>query len=624
MILSGRDSNDGNGDAGGRGAGGSGGAVSPMVLAEGLRDVAAQAGVVAPDLVEGRTRQVFVGLPMDELAGRLADILGRKDGSEGLFLYGDDVVMVERETGEVRVMRPVVFRTWIVEERGVVPVKKWNEETGQITKAGFSKDQADVVLSSGILRKRLPVLTEVRMVRLPVAVGEVLRLLPMGYDEATGIYTAGTLDYLKEGEMEVGEAVDYFYELFRWFGWRQVERDFAIHLAALVTMYGRGLYEGKAPMFVYNANIQESGKSTCSAYVTWLVYGSRKIKPLLKDKEDKLQELLNSMALAQVPYVNFDNVAWGNAPIQTVLLDTWISNDEWDFRVLGGNVMKAPRLRGVTLLSGNDLKVSPDLNRRSLIVDMWNPVAGSERELPDNVVMLDGVFFRQERHRVDGLRALWALVRGWWEAGRPLGPGRLLGSFEDWARYAPGVVTWAGKLRGEEWDCMKEGVNQDIGDKESREYQDLARLAIAEFGWDEEKGGMRDAFEVTVVQFAGVARRHGKATHSLWPEVDVEGVLSTEGQRNGFKFEAPKNCGYEPTDFMAETNELPQELMVMKLRAASEWLSPKTRSSFGKHLEPKINDRHFKGPDGRTYHVRKKACAPPARYTVTLADVKRR
>lgn len=616
-------------------AAGGAAAVSPMALAEGLRDTAAQAGVASPPLVAGRARQVSVKLPLDELAERMADMLGRKDGSEGLFLYGDEVVTVQALTGEIRVMKPVVFRTWIVADRGVVPVVKWVQETGEVIKGGFSKDQADVVLNSFIFRDRLPVLRKVHKVRLPVVEeGEdgaaCVRLLPLGYDAATGIYTAGTLDYLREGEMEPVEAATYFYKLFQYFGWKQVDRDFAIHLAALVTMYGRGLYDGKAPMVVYNANMQESGKTTLATYVTWLVHGTRQTMTLMKDEETKLKEELNSVALNGLPYVIFDNVTWGNAPVRTELLDTWISNAEWPLRKLHTQSMAAPVLEGVTLMTGNELKLSPDLSRRSLMVDLWNPETGAERALhekPADMVMMDGLFFQQERYRVEGLRALWALVKGWYAAGRPAGVGRILGSFESWSRYAPWVVAWAGNLQGLALDCMADGENPDIGDTTTRQYQQLARLAIAEFGPHPEEGFMRESFEILVKEFAGVARRNEVATHNLYPEMTVEDVLATEQRRDGFKFEpvpgAKSAAVADVDDWMSGAAEETQEGMVLKVRQASEWLNAKTRSAFGKGLDSNIKGRWFKGPDGLTYHVLK-APNPPARYLVKRVVEKRR
>jgi hypothetical protein len=582
-----------------------------MSLADGLRDVARKAGIPEPEAVASEARMIYLNLAPDELAAKVAGILGNLDGSEGLFMYQDEIVTVEPEGGKLTVMKASAFRTWLPSARSVVPVKSWTKE-GEPLKGGLTKDQAEVILNSDILKRQLPVISAVHHVRMPWLDDERdergfrrLRLLKRGYDRATGIFTAGTLDF--EEDMDFFEATSYFYDLFKTFAWRNEARDFAIHLAALVTMFGRGLYEAKAPMFVYNANIQESGKTTLASYVTWLIHGTMATKPLLQDQETKLQETLNSMALNGAAYAIFDNVNWGTKPVATVLLDQWISNPEWDFRRLNTNSMVAPKLRGMTLMTGNALKLSTDLDRRSLMLDLWNPVVGADRVLPQDATLIDGRFFSDVQNRKKGLKALWALIREWDTSGRPEKPGKLLGSFEGWAACVPSIVWHAGKqCGGHNWDCMTKSSNEDIGDKDAREYRALAEMALAEFGRAEDGVTMQATFEVTVQQFAGVARRNSVATFALWPESDVDAVLTTEGKKDGWKYEPPKTDEFPPP-----------EDEVLRVRSASEWLTPKTRSSFGKALDTRLNDLFFSGPDGNLYHVKKRVRMSPARYAVT-------
>ena len=581
------------------------------LLADGLRDVARDAGIPEPEAVASEARMIYLGLAPDELAAKVAGILGNPDGSEGLFLFQDEIVTVEAESGKLKPMKSASFRTWLPDARSVLPVKSWTKE-GEPQKGGLTKDQAELILSSDILRRRLPEIRAVHRVRMPWLDDQKdergfrkLRLLPRGYDKASGIFTAGTLDF--EENMELFDAVEYLHSLFRTFAWRNEARDFAIHLAALVTMFGRGLYEAKAPMFVYNANIQESGKTTLAWYVTWLIHGTKATKPLLQDQDTKLQETLNSMALAGVAYTTFDNVDWGNKPVKTELLDQWISNDEWDFRRLNTNSMVAPKLAGVTLMTGNNVKLSTDLQRRSLMVDLWNPLAGADRVLPPSATLIDGHFFADEENRKKGLKALWAIFREWDKAGRPKKEGKLLGTFESWAAVVPAIVWHAGKeCGGGRWDCMAPSSNEEIGDKDAREYRALAEMALAEFGRAEDGVTMLATFEITVQQFAGVARRNSVATFALWPESDVDAVLSTEGKKDGWKYEPVKTDEFPPPD--DET---------MRARSASEWLTPKTSSSFGKALDTRLNDLFFTGPDGLPYHVKKRPRMSPARYAVT-------
>lgn len=603
-------------------------------LSAGLASLREDAGLPPAEKAQIEAPLLNVNLPIDDLANRVADLLKASDGRWGLYRSDEAIVTVDESRGGRKAMTARGFRTWLPQVRGVFPVAKWIE-TGETDENGnkikkplkgeLTKDQAETMLDpNGVLQAKLPVLNGIHMVRLPVLdAGDLdergnprLRLLQHGYDAGTGIYTCRNgVDY--RTDMDFDEAVNYFWNLFRWFGWRTPQRDFAIHLAAILTMYGRGIYLGKAPMFFYNANIQESGKTTLASYVTWLTHGTMRTRPLLPDAEDKLMEALNTAALRGNPYVFFDNVNWHDKPVETVLLDEWLSNDEREFRKLGGNDEGAVKLRAMTLGTGNNATLSTDLQRRTLIVDLLNRQSGAERELPKSVKILDSAFFADEQNRRDGLAAAWAILRDWNADGRPAWPGKELGSFNQWTRIIPAIVLHAGKKAASaEWNCMVPSTNEEIGDKESVEFRKLAELALIEFGPGEDKE-MREVFEITVAQFAGVARRHAVATYALWPEKDIESVMQTEGKAGGWKFvsqaTATKAEAVDDVDMWSDGATGDE---VSRKRHASEWLSPKTRSSFGNALKGKLHERYYKGPDGHLYELKHRSRVTPARYEV--------
>lgn len=599
-------------------------------LADGLASLREDAGLPPAEKQQLEAPFVSVSLPIDDLAIRVADLLKASDGRWGLFRSGGEIVTIDESEGARKEMTARSFRTWLPTVRGVMPVARWvdteeRDEQGRAIKrpikGELTKDQAETILASEVLRSKLPVLRGINAVRLPVMDDELderglprMRLLDNGFDPKTGIYTTrGGLDY--EANVPFDDAVNYFWTLFRYFGWRTPNRDFAIHLTAILSIYGRGIYLGKAPAFVYNANIQESGKTTLASYAVWLVHGIPGTRPLLKDAEAKLEELLNTAALNADPYVFFDNVDWGSDPVKTVLLDEWLTNPRKIFRLLGGNRQASIELRATTVMTGNRVTLSTDLQRRSLMVDLLNRQSGSERELPEDVTIIDSGFFNNEENRKMGLACCWSILKEWDLNERPLRPGKLLGSFERWSAVMPSVVYFAGqKSAGLVWDCMADSVNEDIGDKESLEYKKLAEAALMEFGPDE-AGTMRDTLEITVAQFAGVARRNAVATRSLWPEQDVESVMQSEGKPGGWKFTAPTSSTKQVDDFVEFIEA--QDDDGGRKKSASEWLSPKTRSSFGNALKVRLHERYFRGPDGELYEFMHRRQVVPARYQIT-------
>jgi hypothetical protein len=131
----------------------------------------------------------------------------------------------------------------------------------------------------------------------------------------------------------------------------------------------------------------------------------------------------------------------------------------------------------------------------------------------------------------------------------------------------------------------------------------LAQLAIDELCMDED-GKLMDNAEVTVQQFAGLARRHGVYTYGLWPHTDLQSVLDTKGDKGGFKFIDP---GMDAGTVNEEEAEQVQ---------AAQWLVAKTRASFGKALHARLHERQFTSSCGVLYEFLHRKGVTPARYNV--------
>ena len=608
-------------------------------LGEGLKQLRADAQLPPPDGEELQACDFWTGLPLDDLAVRLADLLKHSDGRWGIFRMGDEIVRIDPVTRLPKKVTANWFRTWLPKGRNVVPYKSKKAELDPNTgrevlryiKDGLTKDQAEAVLEpGGALWLKLPVITAINPVPLPIW-GEGLderglrpiRLLKPGYDPASGILTLGDVHDLDgigfyDREMDLEDALNHLLITFQEFGWRNAKRDLPIHLAAAVTMFCRGLYVGKAPMFVYNANQQNSGKSRLAQWVTWLVAGGFATEGLLEDKDEALKQDLNAAARSLATYLIFDNVDWGTHEVKSAVLDDWLTQSERSMRGMNTQAKLVVPVGAVTLMTGNNLKLSTDLARRSLIVDIINRVPGSEKVLRPTTPVICERYFANDENRKKGLAAIWAMVREWDKAGQPKHAGKPLDSFEDWGELVPGIILHAGSVVPLGWDCMLPSSNADIGDVAGRNWRALAELAIAEFGPNEENV-MKESFEITVAQFAGVARRHGKATEKLWPEQDVEGVMETEDRVGGWRFKEEASDGAFGLD--DDATEAARE--ERRRWSASEWLTAKTRSSFGKALHRALNDRDYLGPDGNYYRMGQRIGAVPARYLVTRVTAAR-
>mgnify|MGYP000514731747 CR=1 FL=1 len=595
-------------------------------LGSGLAHLRDQAGLPPGAGEENKVPVLSVKLPIQTLISRVTELLKAPDGRHGLFRRGDDIGTIDPETGLFTVMTPKWFRTWLPKNRGVflqdgvIKSKDDNDEVQLIPREGeLTKDQCETLLiRGGELWVKLPVIRDVHPVKLPVLVHEEdmnekpvldergnvpIRLLKQGYDPRTGIWThKGALDF--DEDMDFDEAVNTLYKPFCTFGWRNELRDMAIHFAAIMSTFCRGLYDGPTPMFVYNANQRKSGKSVLAAVPGWLVTGSKAIMALLPDAEEALEKRLAAVANSNKPFLNFDNVDWKGKKIESGKLDGWLTGTEAEFQKFFTQDMVSKIYKTVTIMSGNKLELSEDLDRRSLMADLLNHLPVAETKPPKGAIVLDETWFRATENRKQMLSACWAIVREWDKAGRPKGPMGELGSFEPWSQIIPHLVYFAGNTAASKpWNCMMVSANTEIGDKDTRDFAHVCEMALVEFGRDDD-GQMQSQFEVTVAQLAGVARRHAKCGKFLYPISTIEDVLATENQRGGWSFRE-----HEQMVLDSEKDQARQ-------RQASEFLEAKTRSKFGLALKDRIHEKWFRGPDGQWYQFDHVSERTPAAYYV--------
>ena len=590
-------------------------------LAKGLAPLREAAGLPPGEGAELKARVLEVGRPREprppqRVAVECADMLKNETL---LFRMGKELGEIDPATGEWEAMDAHKFVTWIKNTAGIFPwTGDYRKADGGPVEAALGVEQARLILKSNDMRVKMPVIERIQHVKLPILREEKdarglnkIEMLKTGWDPRSLTFTTlGGPDY--DEKMDFDFAVNLLWKRFQHFSWRNRDRDWPIHLAAMLTMFCRGIFRGKAPMLVYSANIQESGKTTLAWFDTWITHGTIYSRPLLEDDDQALRDTMDTVAKERDPYLFFDNVDWGNKEVKSPLLDEWLTKRDHAFRVKGVSGQHKTRLECVTLLTANNCKLSADLQRRSLVCDLWNPLPAAERPpLPADAVFFDDEYFERQEERATYLAALYALVRRWDEDGRPLGPGRPLGSFRNWSMVVPSIVWHAGKAAGDcKWDCLAPSGNEMIGDQTSREYRELARRAIAEFGIAKE-GGLKGEFEISVAQFAGVARRHQIATVKLYPEKTTEDVRATEGAHGGWKYKRPATTfelAGDDDDGAIEEAE--------KNRQAAEWLSPKTRSSFGIALMDNLHDRQFKGPDGFLYLFKHVPNSAPVVYRV--------
>ncbi len=401
-----------------------------------LPRVAAATGANAPG--EGRSlssialHQTFASLCLE-----VAHSLGRAP----LFRRGESLVTVNESTGDVLPMTATRWRSW--HQRYFVFHAE--NKDGERRTVNAPQDKALCILASDQLRAELRELRAVNHLRLPVWRGEGterrLELLPEGYDDATKTFTVPLLAYDFNWRLEDAQAwLDATFGGFPFYesGELFARRSFSAHVGAMLGIFAVNLLPDGAvrPLIVVSGNQPGLGK-TLLVHAQLSPVHSR-IEDDSKPKSDEeLRNILEAAALAADPYLVLDDAA----NLQSHDLNRFITSPVHKPRVKGHSLRV--RCANVTQVfaTGNTLNLTEDLDRRTLVVDLFDPGKAADRIVNSP---LTNPFLFSDDYRAKACAAMWALLRHWDTNGFPPCGEAQKPSFEGYASIVGSVLVCAG------------------------------------------------------------------------------------------------------------------------------------------------------------------------------------
>lgn len=359
--------------------------------------------------------------------------------STPLFLRSGGLVTVDEESGATEPMDATRFVTW-AETYLVFGQHSGNGDEVRFVPKSISGELAAKILAADNFRRELRPLRGVHDVALPTWTDETktdVRLLPPGYDEGTGIFTAPAFDY--PTDLPPTDAWNFFFETYAQFPFAegkplQKNRSFAVQMAAHFTIFARLLFmDCLRPAFVFLANQSGSGKTLLARLALAPVFGPVAVESFPKGEEER-GKLLTTLVAEGRPYAFYDNV---KGHLSSAELEGFLTTPQRTGRILGQSAtVTAPNLATV-FVSGNQLSLSADLQRRILVCDLFCASEATEREF-DSPITDSWPSSPETRSRF--LAALWALMRHWQVQGCPRLEGRPLPSFESYSSIIGGLV----------------------------------------------------------------------------------------------------------------------------------------------------------------------------------------
>lgn len=583
-------------------------------LAQGLASLRSDVGLPPAEEHRMEAPTVNINLPIQKICGRVAELLKASDGRWGLYRRDKDIGFIDAQ-GKWETMTPRLLRTWLTDVRGILPVAKWTKgepdadgKPKHIPLEGeFTQDQAATILESGVLRAKLPEIKHIHRVRMPVLRDELderpgpcgtptsrrrgfrrLALLPEGYDAQSKTYTLGGYDF--DEAMEFDEAQKWLMSLLRYYPWGDCafgsmngSRSKAIIITGMLTVFGARLFSDRPPMFALTANEPGSGKGVLSRWMLQPVWGEPASSGWNHYDKKETKQALDAVAQNFGEYLFYDNVPkLSKGCIENSDLERWITQGRWGCRVLGTKGWFEGQLYAVTIMNGNGLRFNDDLERRTMLVDLFAPERSVDRERPRDQVDMDDDWFANVENMNKTLACLWSLIRYWDEFDRPgvmTSDGkkqRPLASFTGWSKGPPAIASAAGF-----GNALEKLEAPDVGNEEAGMFERLKRAILLEHG-------AGDRFTLKLSEIVAIARREELFVEKLWTVADV---LESERSKGGFVYHEPKDKA-----MVVESVE--------KRAQAERWMSFSMRSWWGKKFKERVaSGNHWRTLNGEVWVV---------------------
>lgn len=348
------------------------------------------------------------------------------------LVVGVDEEGIGRDSGAM-ILRPAT-KPWLREQ--FARVAKWERpgKKGAMVRTDPPPDAASAYLDR-VGEWNLRFLQGITQSPTMRADGTILQ--EPGYDPASGLlYDPGRVVFPKVADAPSREealaALETLEKPFRDFCFAG-EADRSVALTAVLTALVRPMFSS-APLFAIDAPTAGTGKSLLTETVAIIVTGHKPAMMSQGKSDEENEKRLSSVLMAGDQVIVIDNC---DRPIEGDFLCSMLSQEMVQPRILGKSETRRLPTRCLVLATGNNLVLSGDVTRRTL---MCRLDAGVER--PDQRQF--GFDPREEAlaRRPQLVAAGLTILRAYIAEGRP-NPMEKIGSFEHWNLVREALV-WLG------------------------------------------------------------------------------------------------------------------------------------------------------------------------------------
>jgi hypothetical protein len=243
-------------------------------------------------------------------------------------------------------------------------------------------------------------------------------------------------------------------EMLSEFRFTEAERGLSVAVSAMLTLFARRLLPPLAyrPAFVYLANAAGGGKTLLADCAIAPVFGSSPRTPY-PQREEEREKLILAEIMSGSETLLFDNV---RGRVESPSIENLLTSHVFRGRILNQSKSYEGENHLTLFFTGNGLKVTEDLSRRALFVELFQPEARAQDRQFTRPLSAGWLV----EHRREVLAALWQIVQAWDRAGRPKGCNTHA-SFPEWSAIIGGMVEHAGFASPVAAPRLRDGGNVD-------------------------------------------------------------------------------------------------------------------------------------------------------------------
>lgn len=346
----------------------------------------------------------------------------------------------------------------------------------KIVKRSMTQKDANVTLESKNLRDKLPPISRIFDIQIPILYKKKLTFPKKGYDKRFGSWLPYNAPQIIKNIQTLEEAKEIINYIFHEFCFSS-EKDKTHAIAAFITPFLRGLFptfSTRTPIFIYMANRERAGKDYCAGCSGILYEGANIEQPAISNDEkgfsNSSEEIRKKITACMLQGKKRFHSANNKGLLNNTTIEAITTAPFWEDRLLGTN-------KTITLsneidfsLSGNlGIRLTPDLANRARIINLHleDEDANARRfENPD----LHGWILK---NRITIISSLYKLVENWVDKEMPKGSMPFT-SYPVWADVCGGIMEAAGY----ENPCLKDKTPIISLDNETEEMKQLFEVCF--------------------------------------------------------------------------------------------------------------------------------------------------